>query len=116
MNPSVLFASIVVLPMLLAHPPSQSGWSQVSSIGAAPRYFHKMAYDPSSGRALLFGGVGSSYFGDTWEWDGSTWTLASNVGPSPRVELTMVYDSMRGKIVLFGGIGSPFVRFADTWE
>ena len=41
-------------------------WTQVQDIGPGPRGYHSMAFDPSSGTTLLFGGYdGKHYLGDT---------------------------------------------------
>jgi hypothetical protein len=42
-------------------------WTQRQDIGPAARAFAAMAYDSVRQRAVLFGGVGPSLFGDTWE-------------------------------------------------
>src|SRR5438046_9739955 len=66
-------------------------------------------------RVLLFGGQGSAYFGDTWDWDGKHWTQLQDIGPGPRAPAGMVYDSDRGHSVLFGGV-SQNAYLGDTWE
>ncbi|MDP3244850.1 MAG: MopE-related protein, partial [bacterium] len=72
-------------------------------------------YDSQAGKVVLFGGWGGgSYFGDTWEWNGTTWTQVSSTGPAPRVNHAMAYDSQRQKTVLFGGRDGSLK--GDTWE
>ena len=97
-------------------------WSEVTPAGASPeaRGLHALTYDPTRGRAVLFGGLREdvllSRLGDTWEWDGSAWAeiepgLAS---PAPRSGHALAYEGARRRVVLFGGYdGSE--RFADTW-
>jgi hypothetical protein len=67
-----------------------------------------MAFNPSSGRTVLFGGnLGGwpyQFSGDTWEWDGSTWVLAATSGPHPRGNHEMSFHSGWNAIVLFGGV------------
>jgi hypothetical protein len=75
-----------------------------------------MAFDAMQGMAVLFGGSGTSDFGDTWLWDGAMWTQASPMtAPSARGATAMVYDSARGVTVLFGGVHGSTL-YGDTWE
>src|ERR1035441_6585189 len=62
-------------------------WTQRSPLAPSPsaREHHAMAYDSVRGRTVLFGGYdGSSYLGDTWEWNGANWTQVATTGPSAR--------------------------------
>lgn len=80
---------------------------------------------PGLGHALLFGGFGavsnvSTYFDDTWIWDGAYWrnktpALASQRPPGRRLH-NLAYDSVRNRVVVFGGIGADNLDRADTWE
>jgi N-acetylneuraminic acid mutarotase len=54
----------------------------------------------------------TSYFGDTWAWDGSSWAEVSVTGPSTRASPAMA--ALNGSIVLFGGF-SGFRDLDDTW-
>jgi hypothetical protein len=101
-----------------------ASWSQLTATGApgspAVRYGQGMAFDSARGVAVLFGGyTGSSYFDDTWEWNGTAWTQRTVNGafaaPAGRELHSMVYDSARGVAVVFGGNVSGTV-FNDTWE
>jgi hypothetical protein len=76
-----------------------------------------MAYDSARKRTVLFGGyAGSSFFGDTWEWDGTAWIpQLVKVFPSARRYHAMAYDSARKRTVLFGGYDGSKV-LGDTWE
>lgn len=66
---------------------------------------------------MLFGGADvGGYYGDTWEWDGTTWTRRSLSGPSPRIGSAMTFDSGRGVAVLYGGSGASDDYLGDTWE
>ncbi|MCI4366326.1 MAG: PKD domain-containing protein [Thermoplasmata archaeon] len=67
-----------------------------------------LAYDPSAGQVVMFGGVQSySPFHSTnltWFYSGGNWTSA-NLSPHPTARLagSMVYDPDLGGLVLFGG-------------
>src|SRR5262249_8617046 len=66
-----------------------------------------MACDTLRGRTALFGGYDASatpiWYGDTWEWDGSTWSLRSAFfGPAARFEQCMAFDPVRGRVVMYG--------------
>lgn len=87
------------------------------------RELHAMAYDAWRSRSVLFGGVQGppgqeTYFGDTWEWDGSDWTNVTPQGPAinppPRSAAALAYDGVRHQVVLFGGYnGTGYLQ--DTW-
>jgi cysteine-rich repeat protein len=97
-------------------------WTQ--SMGNQPprRYGHSIAYSPSRGRVLMFGG----YFGgintpatnETWEWDGVNWAkLSPPMSPTPRMRHAMVLDPTRDRTLVFGGLdASPSVAYRDTWS
>jgi hypothetical protein len=83
-----------------------------------------MAYDQNLRRVILFGGQGTAYLGDTWEWDGNSWAqwppppLPSPLGtppppysPSSRVSAAMAFYPSGGTFntgydLLFGGSGA----------
>ncbi len=86
----------------------------------SPRFAHRMVYDASRGRVVLFGGdcTNGCIAGDTWEWDGSagTWTQRTPANsPGPRYSAGMAYDLHRGVVVLYGGRDARG-QLADTWE
>ena len=91
-----------------------SAWETRQS--ATPRFGGAMAYDPSRGKTVLFGGRDGKNLGDTWEWDGSSWTELSPNGPSPsaRFGQSMVYDPSLQRLVLFSGLAGALTN--DTWE
>jgi hypothetical protein len=77
-----------------------------------------MAFDPSHGRIVLFGGssADSRMLGDTWTWDGRTWTQASPPSSPPaRDGAGMAYDDASGTVLLFGGLGAN-EQLNDTWS
>ncbi len=77
-----------------------------------------MAFDAARGVALLYGGQsGTTFFSDTWGWNGVTWTQYTSAGGVARSTHAMAYDSVRTRVVSFGGnstlAGAPY---AQTWE
>lgn len=75
-----------------------------------------MAYDPTTGNLVLFGGYdGSTALNDTWTWDGTTWTQQHPAAsPSGRVSAALAPDPS-GNLVLFGGTNLLGNYYADTW-
>jgi hypothetical protein len=103
----------------------RSGWYQLSpAISPPARSAAGLAYDPTTGTVVLFGGGDNgSVFGDTWTWDGVTWTQQfPPVSPAARaLDQAMVYDPATETVVLFGGGGADNgdyggVAYGDTWE
>ncbi len=105
---------------------SGSSWSQLNPLASPPaRAGASMAYDPSSGTVILFGGLTTSNgnfqtLNDLWSWNGRTWSqLFTNIGPSARTEASMAYDVASRCFILFGGMalnqGIPAL-LNDTWE
>jgi Cellulase (glycosyl hydrolase family 5)/Galactose oxidase, central domain len=101
-------------------------WSQgpEAPAGLTPRGGAAMAYDPSIGRIVMFGGearaadgseVWPPYTNETWLWNGATWTPgpAAPSDLAARTGAQMVYDDALDRIVLFGGSGLD--RYTDTW-
>lgn len=98
-----------------------TAWSQ-AAVGPAPsaRSPGALAYEPTTGGAILFGGsIGlnpGTFFGDTWRWLPSGWSqLGVSPAPSPRTAAAVASDTARGRIVLWGGVGAT-ASFDDTWE
>src|SRR5215203_2887996 len=100
-------------------------WTEKQAFGPAARAGHMMGYDSKRGRVALFGGTVakkvnktdvSTFFGDTWEWDGISWTQVSDVGPTPRVGAAMAFDYARQRLILFGGRDEAQKPHRDTWE
>ena len=83
------------------------------------RYGASMAYDQADGYLLLFGGVGSSLYGDTWEFSAGKWTqLTGANSPGGRWDSGMTYDATDGYVFLFGGLGGTYGLTAlnDSWS
>ena len=91
------------------------------------RYDASMAFDPSNGQIILFGGKGASgSVNDTWVFDArdnaNTWTqLIPSSSPAPRYGASMAFNSSNGQMTLFGGNGNSgllnetWVFSANTW-
>jgi hypothetical protein len=113
-----------------------TAWSRIStpsSVAPSPRSEPAMAYDPSTGRLLLFGGgignlpAGSSspwtYFSDTWTLNGHRWTnitAAVGASPSARFGAQLGWDPVDrymflegGNILLASGTSQPV---NDSWS
>ena len=80
---------------------------EASDPNPAARDGHSMAYDRGRDRVVLFGGQGTSFLQDTWEWDPPTksWEEITPSGEVPDIRHlhAMAYDSSRGQVLLVGG-------------
>jgi hypothetical protein len=84
-----------------------------------------MFYDTESKKVVLFGGRTSTYYGDTWAFNGSSWKRLSDGGsnePDPRFAPFLTYDSANQQAVMFGGtgryqanVGTVSRPIGDTW-
>jgi PKD repeat protein len=80
-----------------------------------------MAWDPSVGKSILYGGfIGTGPFAgtDTWTYVNGTWTniTSSVVGTPPPVYLTaFAFDPSTGSIVMFGGTMNGAIWTNWTW-
>jgi hypothetical protein len=86
-------------------------WTQQQDAGPPGRGSHAMAYDPSTGRVVLFGGNPAR--NDTWAWDGKTWVQLAEFGPPGRENAAMAL--LPAGLVLFGGVASG-PPLGDTWQ
>lgn len=93
-----------------------SNWVQLNIQGPPARGGHKLSYDTSRDRVVLFGGFGSQgqLLRDTWEWDQQGWQQVASDGPSARFAHVLVYDPVAGHVILFGGIDGSLKN--DTWS
>jgi hypothetical protein len=94
-------------------------WHFRGTNGPPMRTESVMAYEPSRGRTVVFGGSAFSFdplLNLVWEWDGQQWHTNRATFPSTYGQTigSMVYDSFR-KAILFGPSVSPEVatRFWD---
>jgi TIR domain/Galactose oxidase, central domain len=96
-------------------------WTELySGNQPAARDGHAMAYDPTSGRVIMFGGeTTTSSFNDTWAYDPAayTWTAIDPTRPSPtaRSAHAMAYDQVTRRVIMFGGLNEAGAALDDTW-
>lgn len=102
-----------------------AAWTAITADDVAiHRTNEVMAFDASTGKTVMFGGMqgfgggGGTVLSDTWEWNGVAWTqLTPATSPSARYGAAMAYDPVAKDLVLFGGrpfeFGTPL---ADTWK
>jgi len=113
---SVRAQTIAGGPQPLVQAENADSWSQVSTSPTPPgRYVHAMATTPS-GDVLLFGGVGSFYFNDTWRFNTATnsWSQVST-SPTPPARRAHAMATTPSGVLLFGGWdGSKCID--DTWQ
>jgi len=86
------------------------------------RYKHRMVYDSTEKKTIMFGGQGR--YNDTWEYDydTNTWSNRTPIYDSgilwPRDTHGMTYDPIADKVILFGGYadyGPSNDESNDTW-
>src|ERR1700722_14048942 len=100
--------------------PQTVSWVQVRySSAPSARENSAVAYDGATHSIVLFGGDGSSIYGDTWTWDGAWHPRFPANSPSPRQGPAIAFDEAGGNVVLFGGSPTAPVgigtAFGDTW-
>jgi hypothetical protein len=93
---------------------------QQPSVAPSPRTGAAMAYDSRRGVMVLFGGTVypvNRFFGDTWEWDGTSWreSVPADAVPLARAGAGMAFDEQRERTIMVGGVGRGGA-LADTWE
>ncbi|MCK9460773.1 MAG: hypothetical protein M0R80_14130 [Proteobacteria bacterium] len=86
------------------------------------RALHAFAYDPELDRFVLFGGIGSAIYHDTWvmtlDGDTAIWAEAETTEPpTPRYGFFSAFDQTSGRLVVYSGAqGTSAVNPAqDTW-
>ena len=90
------------------------------------RTFPGAAYNSSTNRVVVFGGIGYpnangtgavTDFGDLWELRGSTWTdVTPASGPPARGWTQLAFDSAANRMIMFGGwANTAATSFGDTW-
>jgi uncharacterized repeat protein (TIGR02543 family) len=109
---------------------SNSGWTQVATMGPSPRqrWGHGAIYDPVRDRLVIFGGYGvycdkdiydTCNLNDVWALSLSgipTWQQISTTGssPQPRGSHAVIYDPIRDRMIVSGGTTEDGF-FNDTW-
>jgi hypothetical protein len=94
-----------------------STWTVMNTTGFPnARNDGAMAFDPVSGKLILFGGADiNGWYNDTWSFDGTTWTKLNPANsPAARSSATMALDPGTGRLLLYGG-NSNAGTFNDTW-
>jgi N-acetylneuraminic acid mutarotase len=105
-----------------AYDPAANAWTELDPAGPLPsgRYCQAMAYDPGTGKIIMFGGYdGDVELDDTWAYDPATnsWTelKPTGAGPPARRFDSMVYDPLGKTMILFGGSRSDPGPEGGTW-
>jgi Galactose oxidase, central domain len=103
-----------------AYDPATNAWTNLDPTGDVPqsRCLHSMAYDPTTGKVILFGGSShGGCLGDIWAYDSAanTWADLSPTGDAPlaRYGCPLAYDPGLGRLLLFGGSDGHYL--GDTW-
>lgn len=99
-------------------------WTEVGTAVSPPaRLYHTLAWDVSSSRMIMFGGVVEPYkplFRDTWALDlengNESWTQLKPTRSKPRARAWHVMEGTREGVLLYGGSRrhSPYT-YDDTW-
>lgn len=82
--------------------------------GPVARILGAMAYDATSQRVVLYGGIDvqSTLLADCWSYDGVAWTqVSASAPPGARGGASMAHDPSSGSLVLYGSFQRPF----ETW-
>jgi hypothetical protein len=95
-----------------------SQWTQQHPAASpTPRHLALMAYDPSSKKLLLFGGLTSAGWStETWSWDGSTWTQLSPRASPPATGYVPATDPRTGSPLLIGETWEQWRWTGSTWQ
>jgi hypothetical protein len=111
-----------------------SSWTLLTTTSTSPtsrtfngRTYHGLVYNSSTGRLVIFGGIGYpngltqgtvTDFDDMWELTGTTWTDVTPAGtrPGARGWFGMTYEAAANRIVVYGGWNNTTrFSYADTW-
>jgi hypothetical protein len=91
-------------------------WVEVAVSNRPPaRGRHELAYDPTLGKIVLFGGVHpaekGTLFADTWEYNGYNWVETTPaISPPAEMDHILVYDGNNQQVLFFGGFANH-----ETW-
>ena len=108
----LVFGSLEIACEALDAQVQTPAWRTLSPANRPPaRFNHAMTLDESTGRIVVFGGMGGfvQALNDTWEWDGANWSrTAGSPAPSASyVPHAFAYHTGRQSLVLVSG---------ETWE
>ena len=92
-----------------------------------PRYGHRMVFDETRGKVLLFGQYGpwrvgpvgspNTSAGNTWTWNGSSWSplpgATASFSSDNTTALPMVYDAARKRVLRVGTTGG---RYQESYQ
>jgi len=99
-----------------------ANWVQASPTTSPPgrSVHHNMAFNPSTGHVMIFGGGSGSgpsqpTLADAWEYDGATWTPVG-AGPSARAAACMASDTAQSRVLMYGGGTWTDPYESDTWS
>ena len=94
-----------------------TGWTLAAPATVPPpRDGAGMAFDPTRGVIVMFGGRNASgLLADTWEWDGSDWQQVVTNQVTGRRHFAMGYDPLAGVVVRYGG-AAPTGTGSTTWH
>lgn len=108
-----------------AYDAATNAWSVIPIVGSKPgaRTGARMVYDSNRGVCVLTGGAdpndpnGTTYWNDTWEFDGTSWTQVATTITGTRLDAMIGFLPNENHVVVFGGINfATFTYFSDTWE
>ncbi|HZT08905.1 MAG TPA: kelch repeat-containing protein [Chloroflexota bacterium] len=108
---------------LWSYKPTTRTWSQLHPTGdrPRPRAYHSAVWDSSSGRMLIFGGIGGRFeaFNDVWSYDprADAWADLSPQGfvPEERFFQSAVWDQDDELMLVFAGANPVDGLMNDLW-
>jgi len=112
----------------LSYSESTNAWTTVATTNApGPRSDFGFGFDPTTGEAVLFGGLvnrtSDSVSSGTWTYSvaGSTWTNVSHAGPAAREDPAFAIDPALGIGLMYGGENPNYesdgaIIYSDLWE
>jgi hypothetical protein len=90
-------------------------WTQVVQTQHPVLRFAMGAFDPNSGKVVVYGLTSDYSTSQTWTWDGSWQEITSGPAPLPRASSALAYDPLSRRIILFGGRSPDLTFLGDTW-
>lgn len=97
-----------------------SRWTSIALAGPRARRNAGIAFSPSRGRVVMFGGfvwddLGLGFDNETWEFEGGAWrqVLLEGQLPTPRENGRLATDSGTGSVWMYGGNNEE--NLSDLW-